>query len=110
MIDGASDFFCELFGPENGQHARSAVGIAELPHGIPVEINGEFELRYETSREWESERRQTGRVRRSAGGTARREVRNTHHRRFTWLLACVTSQFRFRIEKAAQFFEQAFSG
>lgn len=45
VIDGASDFFYELFGPENGQHARSAVGLAELPHGIPVEINGEFELR-----------------------------------------------------------------
>jgi enamine deaminase RidA (YjgF/YER057c/UK114 family) len=45
VIDGASDFFYELFGPKNGQHARSAVGLAELPHGIPVEINGEFELR-----------------------------------------------------------------
>lgn len=45
VIDGASDFFYELFGPEYGQHARSAVGMAELPHGIPVEINGEFELK-----------------------------------------------------------------
>ena len=45
VIDGASGFFYELFGLENGQHARSAVGLAELPHGIPVEINGEFELR-----------------------------------------------------------------
>jgi enamine deaminase RidA (YjgF/YER057c/UK114 family) len=44
VIDGASDFFYELFGPKYGQHARSAVGLAELPHGIPVEINGEFEL------------------------------------------------------------------
>jgi len=44
VIDGASDFFYELFGPKYGQHARSAVGMAELPHGIPVEINGEFEL------------------------------------------------------------------
>jgi enamine deaminase RidA (YjgF/YER057c/UK114 family) len=44
VIDGASDFFYELLGPEFGQHARSAVGLAELPHGIPVEINGEFEL------------------------------------------------------------------
>jgi enamine deaminase RidA (YjgF/YER057c/UK114 family) len=44
VIDGASDFFYELFGPKFGQHARSAVGLAELPHGIPVEINGEFEL------------------------------------------------------------------
>ncbi len=45
VIDGASDFFYELFGPQFGKHARSAVGMAELPHGIPVEINGEFELR-----------------------------------------------------------------
>ncbi len=45
VIDGASDFFYELLGPQNGQHARSAVGMAELPHGIAVEINGEFELR-----------------------------------------------------------------
>jgi enamine deaminase RidA (YjgF/YER057c/UK114 family) len=45
VIDGASDLFFELLGAQNGQHARSAVGMAELPHGIPVEINGEFELK-----------------------------------------------------------------
>jgi enamine deaminase RidA (YjgF/YER057c/UK114 family) len=45
VIDGASDLFYELLGPEHGRHARSAVGMAELPHGIAVEINGEFELR-----------------------------------------------------------------
>jgi enamine deaminase RidA (YjgF/YER057c/UK114 family) len=45
VIDGASDFFYELFGPQAGKHARSAVGMAELPHGMPIEINGEFELR-----------------------------------------------------------------
>ena len=44
VIDGASDLFYELFGPKFGRHARSAVGLAELPHGITVEINGEFEL------------------------------------------------------------------
>ena len=44
VIDGASDLFYELFGPVNGQHARSAVGMAELPHNTPVEINGEFEV------------------------------------------------------------------
>ncbi len=44
VIDGASDLFYELFGPTAGQHARSAVGMAELPHGICVEINGEFEI------------------------------------------------------------------
>jgi enamine deaminase RidA (YjgF/YER057c/UK114 family) len=45
VIDGASDLFLELFGPEFGCHARSAVGMAELPHGVPVEIEGEFEIR-----------------------------------------------------------------
>lgn len=45
VIDGASDLFLELWGPENGRHARSAVGMAELPRGIPVEIEGVFELR-----------------------------------------------------------------
>ena len=45
VIDGASDLLFELFGPQAGQHARSAVGHVALPRGIAVEINGEFELR-----------------------------------------------------------------
>ncbi|MDA0702239.1 MAG: RidA family protein [Proteobacteria bacterium] len=44
VIDGASDLFHELWGPEKGQHARSAVGVAELPRGIPLEIEGIFVL------------------------------------------------------------------
>jgi enamine deaminase RidA (YjgF/YER057c/UK114 family) len=44
VIDGASDLFFELWGPELGRHARTAVGLAALPRGIAVEINGEFEL------------------------------------------------------------------
>lgn len=44
VIDGASDLFFELWGPEFGRHARSAVGMVALPRGIAVEINGEFEL------------------------------------------------------------------
>jgi enamine deaminase RidA (YjgF/YER057c/UK114 family) len=44
VIDGASDFFYEVLGPVNGQHARTAIGVAELPHRIAVEINGEFEI------------------------------------------------------------------
>jgi enamine deaminase RidA (YjgF/YER057c/UK114 family) len=35
----------EVFGPEVGRHARSAVGMAELPFNIPVEIEGEVEIR-----------------------------------------------------------------
>ena len=44
VIDGASDLFLELWGPEYGQHARAAVGMFELPRRIPVEIEGIFEL------------------------------------------------------------------
>lgn len=44
VIDGASDLFFEVWGPEAGRHARSAVGHVALPRGIAVEINGEFEL------------------------------------------------------------------
>jgi len=44
VIDGASDLFYELWGPEFGRHARAAVGIAELPRTAVLEIMGEFEL------------------------------------------------------------------
>ena len=44
VINGFSDLILELYGPEVGQHARSAVGMAELPFGIPVEIEGEVEV------------------------------------------------------------------
>jgi enamine deaminase RidA (YjgF/YER057c/UK114 family) len=44
VIDGASDLFYELWGPEFGRHARAAVGIAELPRRAVLEIMGEFEL------------------------------------------------------------------
>ena len=38
------DLILELYGPEVGAHARSAVGMAELPFGFPVEIEGEVEI------------------------------------------------------------------
>ena len=38
VIDGCSDLLVEVFGPETGSHARSAVGMAELPYGLAVEI------------------------------------------------------------------------
>jgi hypothetical protein len=44
VINGFSDLIIDLFGPETGAHSRSAVGLAELPFGIPVEIEGEVEL------------------------------------------------------------------
>ena len=44
VINGFSDLIVELYGPERGSHARSAVGMAELPFGIPVEIEAEVEI------------------------------------------------------------------
>ena len=43
VINGFSDLVYELFGPEVGRHARSAVGMAALPmgDGIAVEIEAE---------------------------------------------------------------------
>jgi enamine deaminase RidA (YjgF/YER057c/UK114 family) len=38
VINGASELFGAVFG-EAGQHARSAVGVAELPLGAPVEVD-----------------------------------------------------------------------
>jgi hypothetical protein len=44
VINGFSDLILELWGPEAGAHSRSAVGMAELPFDIPVEIEGEVEI------------------------------------------------------------------
>ena len=38
VIDGCSKLFVEVFGKERGTHTRSAIGVASLPFGIPVEI------------------------------------------------------------------------
>jgi enamine deaminase RidA (YjgF/YER057c/UK114 family) len=43
VINGFSDLMVEVFG-EAGRHARSAVGMAELPMGIPVEIEMVLEV------------------------------------------------------------------
>jgi enamine deaminase RidA (YjgF/YER057c/UK114 family) len=43
VINGFSDVMVEVFG-ESGRHARSAVGMAELPGGIPVEIEMILEI------------------------------------------------------------------
>jgi len=44
VINGFSDLVLELYGPERGAHARSAVGMAELPFDLPVEIEAEVEI------------------------------------------------------------------
>ena len=43
VINGFSDLIVELFG-DAGRHARSAVGMAALPGGIPVEIEMILEI------------------------------------------------------------------
>ena len=44
VINGFTDLVVEVFGKEAGAHARSAVGMAELPFDIPVEIEAEVLL------------------------------------------------------------------
>ena len=45
VINGFSDLILEVYGPEAGDHARSAVGMAGLPLGLAVEIEAEVEIR-----------------------------------------------------------------
>ena len=44
VINGFSDLIINVFGKEIGNHSRSAVGMAELPFGAPVEIEAEVEI------------------------------------------------------------------
>jgi enamine deaminase RidA (YjgF/YER057c/UK114 family) len=44
VVNGFTDLIVELYGPTRGPHARSAVGMAELPFGIPVEIEAEVAI------------------------------------------------------------------
>jgi enamine deaminase RidA (YjgF/YER057c/UK114 family) len=44
VINGFTDLIIEVFGREVGAHARSAIGVAELPFNLPVEVEGEVEL------------------------------------------------------------------
>ena len=44
VVNGASDFMVAALG-EAGRHARSAVGVASLPFGVAVEIEGIFEIK-----------------------------------------------------------------
>ncbi|MBZ5576144.1 MAG: RidA family protein [Acidobacteriia bacterium] len=43
VINGCSDLFVEVFG-EAGRHARSAIGVASLPHNITVEVEAVLEI------------------------------------------------------------------
>ena len=43
VVNGASELFVKVFG-EAGKHARSAVGMAALPLGVPVEVEAIVEV------------------------------------------------------------------
>lgn len=43
VVNGASELLLEVFG-DAGRHARSAVGVAALPMGVPVEVEMIFEV------------------------------------------------------------------
>lgn len=44
VINGCSELFRDIFGPDAGVGARSAVGMSSLPLGVTVEIEGIFEI------------------------------------------------------------------
>lgn len=44
VLNGFSDLMVEVFGESIGKHARSAVGVAALPMGAPVEVEAIFGL------------------------------------------------------------------
>lgn len=44
VINGASELFAAVWGPDRGVGVRSALGVAALPLGVPVEIEAVFEL------------------------------------------------------------------
>lgn len=44
VINGVSELILDIFGPEIGAHARSAVGMADLPFSVAVEVEAEVEI------------------------------------------------------------------
>ena len=44
VLNGCSELFASVFGPEAGVGARSAIGVSALPLGVPVEIEAIFEI------------------------------------------------------------------
>ena len=47
VANGFTELMLEIFGPEAGHHARTAIGVASLPNGIAVEIDAIVRLRQE---------------------------------------------------------------
>jgi enamine deaminase RidA (YjgF/YER057c/UK114 family) len=44
VVNGCTELILELYGPEVGQHARTAMGVATTPFGVPVIIAAEVEI------------------------------------------------------------------
>jgi hypothetical protein len=47
VINGFSDLMVQVFGETAGKGARSAVGMASLPGGAPVEVEAIFQIKTE---------------------------------------------------------------
>ena len=45
VVNGVSELFINIWGEEKGKHARTAIGVAELPLNSPVEVEVIFELK-----------------------------------------------------------------
>ena len=45
VINGASELLIKFFGEVNGKHARTAIGVAELPLNAPVEVEMVVQLK-----------------------------------------------------------------
>jgi enamine deaminase RidA (YjgF/YER057c/UK114 family) len=48
-MNGASDLMVEVFG-DTGKHARTSVGVAALPQGVPVEVEATIEIAAQETR------------------------------------------------------------
>ena len=44
MINGATELLKEVFGADAGRHARTALGMGQLPLGTSIEVEAIFEL------------------------------------------------------------------
>jgi enamine deaminase RidA (YjgF/YER057c/UK114 family) len=45
VVNGASDLLLDIFGPEIGAHARTAMGVAATPLSVPVVVAAEIAIR-----------------------------------------------------------------
>lgn len=45
VVNGATNLLKEVFGPEAGRHARTALGMGQLPLGCSVEVEAIFQLK-----------------------------------------------------------------